>query len=141
MPLLVFTLNQPQQLLELGFDLSGFTEIHLIAFRGTGMLPGNPTLFLSFRDQGHLPVYGNMGSRYPLLFSSTSDRNGYLGEKGLNITGNHKFNGSHRLELVVEDALYNPATFDTLELVFYGRETFYSHEAQFTEIDKISFAG
>lgn len=139
MPLLVVRITQtnpPKNIFELdvNFGPSGFTDIHLVGYQASGLAAGNPPIFVSFRNQALCPVYGNLGTRVPLLFTADGTNTNFVG-KGLPISGKQRFNDSVRLYFEITDANYNNAVFTDLYLVFKGDDTFDPSRAQFTSLD------
>jgi len=105
------------------------------------MAAGNPSLYLRIEPQSQISTYGNCGTRIPLYFSSTDDRNGWMGALGIPVTGKHRFNDTRLLRFKITNFDGTDAQFTTLELHFLGIDTFFAGEAQITQIDLINFAG
>lgn len=140
MPSLVVRLTSAEQTIDISRNAGGFKHLYLVGYRGTGMAAGNPTLYFRIEPQATIANYGNCQSRFPLYFSSTDDRNGWMGALGIPITGKHSFNESRMLRFIVSNHDGSAPVFTTLELHFLGLDTFYPAEASFTEIDFVNFA-
>jgi hypothetical protein len=143
MPLVVVRIaqtNPPKSIFEVdvNFGPQGLTEIHLVGYRATGLLANNPPLFLSLRNQAILPVYGNLGSRVPMLFAGDGTNINMVGD-GYPLSGTHRFNDSVRLYFEISDANNNTPVFTELFLILFGKDVFDGSRATFTKMDA-SFA-
>lgn len=121
MPLLVVRLTQAVEEVDLNFGPEGFSHVCLLNYFGTGMVNGNPPLFLKELNQNcQLTTYGNLGNRVPLIFEADGT-NPCLPEP-LPFFGTNFWSPSSRLKFVVENYDFSPGVFTELYLVFRGYE-------------------